>query len=122
MAVGPEPGGWHCADGSLCESAAALTCCCGCPETGGQIVHECEEQGPQLRPAEECGCYYHAEGAEALAKARRVELAAAAAVASEPLTFVPPAVTILWQALPPACHGPPGCVLSPGINRGPPSA
>ena len=122
LASGLSPGSWHCADGSLCESGTALACCCGRAETGAQVLHRCEDAGAQLSPADECGCYYLTQGAEAVRGVSRVELAASPALPVERTVFTRPKAPGLCKATPPACHGPPGCVLPPGITRGPPAA
>src|SRR5438874_9387055 len=57
-------GGWHCADGSLCEPAGAVTCCCG-PVGSVSAPDECCPEGTGTGSAafvgRHCGCYCDAQ-------------------------------------------------------------
>jgi hypothetical protein len=121
--TGAGAGGWHCADGTRCASAAAVACCCGCVETGGQIRHQCEQsQAPASLTTGECGCYYHASHLDPLLRSSSVlGDHAPALLPVNQAGYRPPAVAFCRLA-PADDRGPPGYLVSPRDTRGPPAA
>ena len=119
LLLGCGTGGWHCADGALCELPAALVCCCGYAE--GETVSDYPAPIRAGLSNAGCGCYY--DGAEIQATVRNatlqidhpLDLSPGPTVVLTPVraAFVPPS---------PATESPPLLTVSPRAIRGPPNA
>jgi hypothetical protein len=120
LLLGSGAGGWFCADGAQCRPAAALACCCGCPEGANGVAHRCVEAGAAVS-GDHCGCFYRTQTLDVAAHASPRFLTvgiAALPAACVPSPAIPP---VVYALVSPLAHGPPGRFLSPGDPRGPPA-
>lgn len=119
-----EPGGWFCANGSRCEPAFAVTCCCG-SAVPGERTDACCADAPSSAGSvvteHRCGCYHQADAPLPLLKTAHTFQTVPILVAVVTTLPEPPVAAAfpLPAAIPTKLIR---FFVSPGDPRGPPAA